>query len=211
MKTKNRNEQEKFWAGNFGDQYISRNSSSMLVESNLRMFKRIFRNKKIPNDCIELGANIGLNLKALKKISPDMKINAIEINKKAIMQLKKILPTKNIFEGSITEKNIEFLKNKKFELVFTKTVLIHINPKLLKDVYELIYNISSKFILFCEYYNPSPTNVIYRNNTNKLFKRDFAGEFLDIYKDTKLVDYGFVYHRDNCHPQDDISWFLLKK
>ncbi len=54
-------------------------------------------------------------------------------------------------------------------------------------------------------------NVIYRRNRNKLFKRDFAGEFLDIYKDIKLVDYGFVYHRDNCYPQDDITWFLLEK
>ena len=26
-----------------------------------------------------------------------------------------------------------------------------------------------------------------------------------------LVDYGFVYHRDNCFPQDDINWFLFEK
>jgi spore coat polysaccharide biosynthesis protein SpsF len=26
-----------------------------------------------------------------------------------------------------------------------------------------------------------------------------------------LIDYGFVYHRDTAHPQDDITWFLLEK
>ncbi len=51
----------------------------------------------------------------------------------------------------------------------------------------------------------------YRGLSNKLFKRDFAGEMLDKYPDLQLVDYGFVYHNDNSFPQDDINWFLLKK
>ena len=45
----------------------------------------------------------------------------------------------------------------------------------------------------------------------KLFKRDFAGEFLDRFADVRLVDYGFAYHRDPNFQQDDISWFLLEK
>jgi hypothetical protein len=44
-----------------------------------------------------------------------------------------------------------------------------------------------------------------------LFKRDFAGEMLERYPDLELIDYGFVYKRDNNFPQDDITWFLLKK
>jgi len=44
-----------------------------------------------------------------------------------------------------------------------------------------------------------------------LFKRDFAGEMLDRFKDLELLDYGFVYHRDNNFPQDDLNWFLLRK
>ena len=30
------------------------------------------------------------------------------------------------------------------------------------------------------------------------------------FPDLYLVDYGFVYHRDNNFKQDDITWFLLK-
>ena len=39
---------------------------------------------------------------------------------------------------------------------------------------------------------------------------DFAGEVIEKYN-LKLINYGFVYHRDNNFPLDDISWFLLKK
>ena len=52
-------------------------------------------------------------------------------------------------------------------------------------------------------------NIIYRNKKNKLFKRDFAGEMIKKYK-LKLVDYGFSY-RYGKYPQDDLTWFLLKK
>jgi spore coat polysaccharide biosynthesis protein SpsF len=65
--------------------------------------------------------------------------------------------------------------------------------------------------MIAEYYNPSPTAMSYRGNSNKLFKRDFAGEMLNKYPDLELIDYKFVYHRDNNFPQDDITWFLLKK
>jgi hypothetical protein len=52
--------------------------------------------------------------------------------------------------------------------------------------------------------------VPYRGNQERLFKRDFAGELMDRHG-LKLVNYGFAYHRDNYHPQDDITWFLLEK
>jgi pseudaminic acid biosynthesis-associated methylase len=95
-------------------------------------------------------------------------------------------------------------------LAFTKGVLIHINPEELEKVYENLYNLSNRYILVCEYYNPSPVVVPYRGNENRLFKRDFAGELIDKFN-LRLIDYGFIYHRDNYFPQDDLTWFLLEK
>jgi len=97
----------------------------------------------------------------------------------------------------------------KSDLVFTKYVLIHINPDMLNKIYENIYNLSKKYILICEYYNPVPTVVNYRGNEEKLFKRDFAGEIIEKYN-LKLIDYGFIYKRDLNFPQDDMTWFLLE-
>ena len=52
--------------------------------------------------------------------------------------------------------------------------------------------------------------VEYRGYSEKLFKRDFAGEMIDKFPSLEIVNYGFSYHRANF-PQDDITWFLLEK
>ncbi|GAG98573.1 unnamed protein product, partial [marine sediment metagenome] len=106
---------------------------------------------------------------------------------------------------------LDFKSKVKFDLVFTKGVLIHINPDQLSRAYEALYRASKKYICTIEYYNPKPVEVPYRKHRNKLFKRDFAGEILDEYHDLTLESYGFIYHRDNHFPLDDLTWFLLKK
>jgi len=55
------------------------------------------------------------------------------------------------------------------------------------------------------------SDIPYRGHSDRLFKRDFAGEMLEAYPGLALVDYGFAYRRDPVFPQDDISWFLLRK
>ena len=76
-------------------------------------------------------------------------------------------------------------------------------------VYQQLYKSSRKYILIAEYYNPSPVSISYRGHEDRLFKRDFAGEFLDKFEDVRIVDYGFAYHRMSF-PQDDITWFVRK-
>ena len=82
---------------------------------------------------------------------------------------------------------------------------------MLPTAYERLYAGSSRFILVAEYYSPKPVSVPYRGHNDCLFKRDFAGEMLERYADLSLIDYKFVYRRDPKFPQDDISWFLMKK
>lgn len=158
--------------------------------------------------CIEYGSNIGLNLKAIKMLCHTMDLHAVEINDTAveIMKNDKSFPV-TVYHDSILDVNIE----DKYDLVFTMGVLIHINPNELMTVYEKLYNTSKKYVLIAEYYNPCPMELSYRGNKERLFKRDFAGEFMDMYPDCKLEDYGFIYHRDNNFPLDDITWFLMKK
>jgi spore coat polysaccharide biosynthesis protein SpsF len=105
----------------------------------------------------------------------------------------------------------EFTKADQFDVSLIKGVLIHINPEMLPVVYDKLYAAAKKFILVCEYYNPSPVTIKYRGHTDRLFKRDFAGELLKRFPDLSLVDYGFVYKGDTAFPQDDITWFLLGK
>ncbi|MCL2875151.1 MAG: pseudaminic acid biosynthesis-associated methylase [Betaproteobacteria bacterium] len=200
-------EQEAFWAGEFGDQYIERNASSNLLAANLAFFSKSLNMVAAPNSCIEFGANIGMNLRALRLLFPCMDLHAIEINPTAAAQLLEFLPPDNVHRKSI----LEFDSIIKYDITLIKGVLIHIDPEQLTEVYDRLYTASNRYILVCEYYNPSPVTIPYRGHANRLFKRDFCGEMLDRFSSLRLVDYGFAYRRDPNFPQDDISWFLMEK
>lgn len=200
-------DQEKFWANSFGKKYILRNQNKQLLSSNINFFSKALACVDKLNSCIEFGSNIGMNIKALELLIPKIDITAVEINKHACAKLKKILKNQKIYNQSI----LNFNSKKKWDLVLVKGFLIHINPNYLKAVYKKMYNACNKYILIAEYYNPTPVTVEYRGYKDKLFKRDFANDFLIKYPKMSLVDYGFIYRHDTKYKLDDINWFLLKK
>jgi pseudaminic acid biosynthesis-associated methylase len=197
--------QEEFWAGEFGDSYISRNESENLLASNIALFADIFSSiDNLPLSVMELGANIGMNIKAIQRLAPGAQFTGIEINKQAAEILSET--GCEVIESSI----MDAVTSKKFDFVFSKGVMIHLMQDQLVPTYKKMYEWSNRFILIAEYYNPTPVTIPYRGNSDRLFKRDFAGEFLDLFPDVVLRDYGFAYHR-GTYPQDDINWFLLEK
>jgi spore coat polysaccharide biosynthesis protein SpsF len=199
-------EQEDFWAGQFGDEYTQRNVGAHWVASNIALFAKVLARTEKVGSVLELGANLGLNLQALRQLLPEADFSAVEINARAVSQLKKL--------GGITVHHasiLDFLPSEPADLVLIKGVLIHLNPDKLPQVYDLMHAASSRYICLAEYYNPSPVAIPYRGHPDRLFKRDFAGELLKRHPDLRLVDYGFVYHGDPNHPQDDLTWFLLEK
>ena len=200
-------EQEAFWAGEFGNDYIQRNQSAELLASNLNFFTKALSNAVAPASFTEFGANIGMNLRALQLLYPNAVLSGIEINAKAAGELRAFLGEDNVFEGSI----LDYKPAAPVDLTLIKGVLIHINPDMLPAIYDTLVAASARYVLVCEYYNRSPVAIPYRGHDDRLFKRDFAGEILDRHPGLRLVDYGFAYHRDPTHPQDDISWFLMEK
>lgn len=199
--------QEQFWAGEFGTDYIDRNRSDQLLASNLAFFATALRRAGPIGSCVELGANIGMNLRALKLLYPQLECRGVEINSDAARELAGLVGEENVFNGSIAD----WTPGQPAELALIKGVLIHLNPDLLPTAYDRLHATSSRLILVAEYYNPTPVAVPYRGHDDRLFKRDFAGEMLDRFDDLRLVDYGFAYRRDPAFPQDDISWFLIEK
>jgi len=197
--------QEDFWAGKFGTDYIDRNNSKRLLYSKMLMWGKIIKTTAGIQSIVEFGCNTGLNLEALKMLNPNFSLTGIEINQKAVEEVKKKDIAK-IFHQSI----LENISNIQADLTFTAGVLIHINPDHLNNVYKNLVKISKRYIVIAEYYNPTPISVNYRGFQDKLFKRDFAGELIEQYK-LKLLDYGFIYKHDKFAPQDDINWFLLEK
>jgi len=199
--------QEEFWAGAFGSEYIGRNASDQLLASNLNFFTKALNQAGKISSCLELGANIGMNLKALQLLYPGIDLKGAEINPEAARLLGEIIGEENVYHGSIFDYSV----TSQVDLSLIKGVLIHINPDMLDVVYEKLYQASKKLILVCEYYNPSPVTISYRGHADRLYKRDFAGEMLEKFSDVRLVDYGFSYSRDSVFPRDDITWFLMEK
>lgn len=200
-------EQEAFWQGAFGDDYVERHRSAGWVAANAAFFARVLTRASAIRSVLELGSNIGLNLMALRQLLPEAKLSAVEINAKAAAELSVNVPGVGLHVGSI----LDFQSTAQFDLVMTKGVLIHIDPEKLPLVYSIMHRSSRRYLLVAEYYNPRPVEVTYRGHAGKLFKRDFAGEIMDRFPDLALVDYGFVYHRDRNFPQDDLTWFLMEK
>jgi spore coat polysaccharide biosynthesis protein SpsF len=195
-----------FWAGSFGSQYIERNRGDMLLACNLAFFARALVAARDLGSCIEFGANIGMNLKALRLLYPHLQVSGIEINPEAAAQLAETIGPDNVLHGSILDVNPPIC-----DLVLIKGVLIHLNPEVLPEVYDKLVAAARRWLLVVEYYNPTPVAVAYRNHAERLFKRDFAGEIMDRHPEMQLVDYGFSYRRDPQFPQDDITWFLMER
>ena len=162
-------EQEAFWAGQFGDEYVERNRSAQLLASNTAFFSRIFPRTGGIASLIEFGANIGMNLHAIRTLLPDVELAAVEINQQAAGQLRKI-DNVAVFEQSI----LEFSPMRTWDMVLIKGIIIHINPDSLKDVYELLYKSSHRYLCVAEYYNPSPVEIPYRGQQWQALSRRFC-------------------------------------
>jgi pseudaminic acid biosynthesis-associated methylase len=198
-----RTEQENFWAGDFGSEYVARNSN---VPSVTAYWARMLARIQTLSSAIELGANIGLNLRAISILVPRCRLSAVEINADAFRILSQ--------NPHVTAKHcslFEFEADQQFDMSFTHGVLVHLDPKRISEAYAKLYRLTKRYILISEYYNPYPVTVTYRGYENQLFKRDWAGEIMDAYPDLSLLDYGFFYHRDPIFPGGDQNWFLLEK
>ena len=201
-------EQESFWAGDFGAEYIDRNQfTPQLRAGTLNMWVAILnRMNSRPASILELGANIGNNLQALQVLLPEAELAAVEINPKAAEILRQ-WGKAEVYETSI----LTFKPDRHWDLVFTSGVLIHINPEVLNQIYSVFYNASNKYICMAEYYSPMPEELSYRGHKEKMYRRNFGGEMLQAYTELSLRGYGFTYCNDPIFLMDDLTWFLLEK
>ncbi len=202
-----------FWRGDFGNDYAARNSSPDLIKNNEALFRKALAPMldSAPGRIIEFGANIGLNIHALRRI-PQLSIceyTAVEPNEVAADALRAIDPEINVHQTSMQDTDEPWGGG--YDLSFTRGVLIHVPPADLPLAYRALYRASQRFILLCEYHNPKPVEIEYRGHLGKLFKRDFAAEMLSTFPDLRVANYGFAWRYDPNAPNDDLVWTLLER
>lgn len=181
--SENSTKQLNYWKGKFGDDFIKRNSDTKYFEKRKSFFELIIKKYNIKS-ILEVGCNIGGNLKIISEIDPNIKLTAIEPNKKAISLARKNVPTAEIIDGNIFNSSID----RKFDLVFTSVVLIHIADQDLPKALEKIYKASKKYILAIEYYSKKSEVVLYRGLDDALFKRPYDEIYLNQFPALKIIE-----------------------
>jgi pseudaminic acid biosynthesis-associated methylase len=204
-----KNDQLKFWQGQFGDSYADRNvADAETLDQRKAMWTRMLAAMSpSPESILEVGANVGLNLRALSALLP-AELNAVEPNAKArvILGESGALPAERIHSASSTGLPLD---DGSVELTFTSGVLIHIAPDDLLPSCREMHRVSSRYIACAEYFNPTPVEIEYRGHSGVLFKRDFGAFWLDNFADLELVDYGFFWKR--ATGLDDLTWWVFRK
>ena len=218
------NKQIETWQGDFGNAYIERNlPSDQRIEDRKRAFTEILSHAKggEPVSVLECGCNIGLNLRALKHITPAA-LYACEPNDRARERLLQddVIPATRLTDGTL--QSLPYEANS-FDLVFTSGVLIHVHPDQLEAAYhemyrvssryvlsiDRTYRVSSRYVLSIEYFSKHPETIRYQGRDDLLFKRDFGGMWLDLYPTLKPVANGFFWQRTSG--LDDVTWWLFEK
>jgi pseudaminic acid biosynthesis-associated methylase len=202
--------QEQLWRTEFGDAYVDRNVVSDAHLANLtRNWSAIVKCMAgaPPKTIFEGGANIGLNLRALRRLT-DARFIALEPNAKARRRLvdDKIVASGDVIDGLL---NKIALPDGAAELSFTSGVLIHVPPTdLLASVRE-IARVSSRYIACIEYFADKPEEIPYRGQTEALFKRDFGSFYLEHVPGLRVLDYGFSWKP--VSGLDNLTWWVFEK
>lgn len=198
------------WRGDFGDAYVDRNEA---LDDVLRMRTRMWADMlkasytAEPASILEVGCNIGLNLRAINRLT-GADLYAVEPNAKARARLLKdrVLPESHLFDA--TGQNIP-AETGSMDMVFSAGVLIHVHPDDLPRVADEMHRVSRRWLLVAEYFSAKPESIPYRGRDDLLFKRDFGGFFLDRFDDLDVVADGFLWQRTSGI--DDVTWALLRK
>ena len=192
--------QAQFWRGEFGDTYVGRNAAtSEHLRSRVAMWAKIMDALigDPPTSILEVGSNIGNNLRALRTLT-GAEMYAVEPNEQARSTL--------VSDGLATKIG---LADNAVDLALTSGVLIHIHPDDLLASCAEIHRVSRRYIACIEYFSDKPEAIPYRGHSDKLFKRDFGGFWLDNFADLRVCDYGFFWKR--LTGLDNLTWWLFEK
>jgi len=186
------------WAGKAGDDYTERNMVFPTIMQRKEVFSQILKDIEFET-VYEVGCNVGHNLRAIKWDRPRTVICGAEINQAARLQAMKF--------GCIVDDIMEPLKLSPFDLVFCCGVLIHTNPKDLRDLLLRMNLLSQRYILLMEYFNAEPVEIDYREDL-RLWKRDFGSFFMDHFP-VKPVRSGFLWKPTSG--MDNLTFWLFEK
>ena len=193
---------ESLWAGSFGRAYVERN---IRAGEGRDVFWNALLKRLKPERCLEIGCNVGGNLRWIAPALGFDAVFAVDVNREALKTLHEVLPGVNAVRAA--GRDLPF-RDRWFDLVFTAGVLIHQPEESLEAVMREAVRCSRKYVLCLEYFAEQTTEVPYRGETGALFKRNYGQIYLDRFQELKLADKGYLSKAEGW---DDITWWLLER
>jgi pseudaminic acid biosynthesis-associated methylase len=193
---------EALWKGDFGDAYVDRNVGRYEVRRTF--WNQLFERTRF-SSVLEVGCNVGGNLRWLAPMVPDGGVFGVDVNAKAIARLHAEVPGVNAI--SSPGRNLPF-RDRWFDLVFTMGVLIHQPDSTLPLVMAEMVRTAAQWVLLGEYFAEETTEVTYRGHEGALFKRDYGTLFAQLFPDWSQADSGFLSKDDGW---DDVTWWLFER
>jgi pseudaminic acid biosynthesis-associated methylase len=193
---------EALWAGEFGDAYVERNRKA--GEPRELFWREIIDICK-PQRALEVGCNMGGNLRWIAAQLPPQNVYGIDINLKALDELHRSAPAINALYSPARE--LPF-RDRWFDLTFTMGVLIHQPESTLPLVMAELVRCSQRYVLCGEYYADHLTEVPYRGERGALLKRNYGKIYQELFPELQLRKQWFM-GRDQGW--DDITIWLFER
>jgi pseudaminic acid biosynthesis-associated methylase len=195
---------ERLWAGDFGDDYTERNR-------NAEFGRRSFWERQLDalevHSALEVGCNMGGNLRWIAELLGPTNVAGIDVNKKALEQLREHV--RGVDARLASGADLPFADGS-FDLVFTMGVLIHQDPATqLEPMMREIVRCSRRYVAAGEYHADELTEVPYRGREGALFKQDFGALYQRLFGELELVDRGFLSEREGRW--DDLTYWVFEK
>lgn len=193
---------EELWHGQFGDDYVERNRAAGNVRA---PFWTALLQEIHPRRALEVGCNVGANLRWVADQIGSENTWGLDINLKALEEVRRSFGRINAIWSPARE--LPF-RDGFFDLVFTMGVLIHQPDATLPLVMAEIVRCSRRWVLCGEYFAESTTEVPYRQQPGALFKRDYGLLYQELFPELRLIRRDFLSKDQGW---DDVTVWLFEK
>jgi pseudaminic acid biosynthesis-associated methylase len=193
---------EQLWSGDFGNAYIDRNRAT--GEHRRQFWTEIL--KAFPaRRALEVGCNVGGNLRWIAENVPSGGAYGVDINPKALEELRREV---NGVQALLSPARELPFRDRWFDLVLTVGVLIHQPERTLPLCMSEIVRCSSRYVLCAEYFSETTVEVPYRGQAGALFKRDYGRLYAELFPDLALRKQGFLGKAEGW---DDVTYWVFEK
>ncbi|MEZ4458057.1 MAG: methyltransferase domain-containing protein [Gemmatimonadales bacterium] len=206
------------WTARFGREYTDRNTLSLdemdrefaaqFGTAKSTIYRELVGPDRLPEGkVLEVGCNIGLQLRLLERANPGLQFHGLEPQGYAIERARAFAPNMHFHPGTAFALPFE---DGAFDLVMTHGVLIHIHPDDLPKALREIVRVSRRFVLAHEYYAPETTEIPYQGQTGLLWKTDFARRYQEVAPDLEVRElryYPYSEQHGGPHLVDQVVLF----